>query len=1075
MKWRALLVAAMTVSVCATGALAPMPAVGAGGPAAACGRNAVPPCRFSHLNASVVLDEGRNRMDARVGISVHATGEASTMYMVLNPAMEVSSIRDDAFGELTFRRMYAGVINVSLGRTVTDGLGLNLTMTYGGAVLTPSAGGGYWDYVGPEGSWVRPYGQYFPFDEQRDRTTSRLMITVPEDEVAVAPGFAAGNVTDPANGTASYIWESAQPLSGLSFVAGHLVHTTVVVGQAPYHVYFRPEHSAAASDYGTELARIAAFYTSLLGPAGYQNLTIVEVDDKFAAWGQTVPSMIWLAARNFAGPFPYRLLAHELGHQWWGVDVEGREYSDNWVQEGFAGYCEAMYEMAVYGSRGYLDYCKTQYFNMFVQSPDPEPSLADNDYDLATTKGPWVLHMLRYVTGDGAFNRTLYDFHRDFNGLRADPNDFSAEALSITKMDLGAFFDFWLNGSGRLDYALNDPVIYQGPGAARRLQAGLENRGGPAAVPVDIGFYDESGLPIALLPKDWNGTATNETVRYDIDYSVDTVKLDPDGWLLDAHPSNNEAPTRSARLDLRALGLRVSPPDPWENESFVVSADLASASSEGPLDVEVGLLADGVQAGNGTATLPASGPASVTFNLTLAAGAHRLAVLLDPRGTYFETDTANNAAALNVTVRQRPPPAPDLRLLPGGLGFAPAGAAGGDAATLYARVDNIGLADARNVTVQFWIDSRDDGYVGRSGELSIPAGGSAIANLSWAAVQGRHEVLARAELGSGDDGNMSDNEASTLIYVRIAPTALLASSSYDVGAGDWVELTGSASTVEGTVAYYLFDFGDGETAGWLRDAASWHSYASIGSYAARSKVMDDTGRESDWSSPVTVRVRGAPPMATIIARPLAGYVFTSFAFSSLSYDGERSISDVAWSFGDGRGARGPQVNHTFSTHGDFMVLLTVRDDAGLSTQASVMVRVWDSPPMPAVSMDRASASLGEPILFSGRGSSDPDDPLSNLTYAWDFGDGQRALGVNASYAFRSPGIHRVVLTVSDGNQSAEKAVSVQVSRRAAAAAQKQAIGWLSWAILAALLAAMGLLVAAMMIPDDKRKRGEEEE
>jgi hypothetical protein len=232
---------------------------------------------------------------------------------------------------------------------------------------------------------------------------------------------------------------------------------------------------------------------------------------------------------------------------------------------------------------------------------------------------------------------------------------------------------------------------------------------------------------------------------------------------------------------------------------------------------------------------------------------------------------------------------------------------------------------------------------------------------------------------------------------------------------------------------------------------------------------------SDWSASVTVRVRGHPPTAAISARPLAGYVSTGFAFSSLSYEGSGSISELAWSFGDGRGARGEQANHAFSAHGDFLVTLTVRDDAGLSAQASVMVRVWDSPPMPAISMDRGSAPLGEPILFSGRGSSDPDDPLPNLTYAWDFGDGQRALGVNASYAFRSPGIHRVVLTVSDGNQSAERAVDVQVGWKAAAAVQKPGPGWPSWAILAALLAAAGLLLAAMMIPDDKRKRGEEEE
>lgn len=1065
---------ALTVSVCGTGAFRPVTASGADACAAAPRQDRAPSCRFLHLNASVVLDEANNSMEAMVRVSLVTDAETSTIYTVLNPAMDVSGIKDESFGPLSFRRMYAGVINVSLGRNVPGGAGLNLTMAYGGTVATPSAQGGYWDYVGPEGGWVRPYGQYFPYDEQRDRTTSRLSITVPGDEVAVGPGFAVGNISDPVNGTVSYIWESAQPISGLSFVSGHLVHTTVVVGPTPYHVYFRPEHSAAASDYGTELARIGAFYGSLLGPAGYRNLTIVELDDKFAAWGQTVPTMIWLATRNFGGPFPYRLLAHELGHQWWGVDVEGREHSDNWVQEGFAGYCEAMYEMAVYGSRGYLDYCKIQYFNQFVQSPGTEPALADNDYDLAATKGPWVLHMLRYIIGDLAFNRTLYEFHRDFYGRRADPNDFSAEALSSTKMDLGAFFDFWLNTSGRLDYALNDPAMFQGPGALRRLQMGLENRDGPAGVPVDMGFYDEAGIPIALFPKAWNASTHNITVHHDIDYAVDTVKLDPDAWLLDVHPSNNEAPTRPAHLDFWALVLRASPPDPWENERFVLTADLASASSEGPLDVGVELLADGRPAGNLTVTLPASGPASVAMNLTLAAGAHLLAVLLDPRGDYLETDTANNAASLNITVRQRPPPAPDVRVLPGGLGLSPAGAAGGDAATLYARVENLGQADALNVTVRFWMDSLDAGYVGRSGELSIPAGEVALAAVPWQAVQGMHEVLARAELASGDDGDAGNNEASALIYVRVRPTAILSASLYEAGTGDWVELDGAASAAEGNVGHYLFDFGDGETGGWLADAASWHRYGSPGSYRARLKVMDDTGRESEWSAPVTIKVLAAPPVAVLSVRPRTGDVLTSFRFFSLSYGNDGSALEATWSFGDGRGARGNETGHAYAAWGDYTVSLTVRDDAGRTSVATEVIRVRDLPPMPAISLDKRSAVVGERIEFSARGSSDPDDPLPALSFMWDFGDGQKAQGVDASYAFRGPGTHRVVLTASDGNQTAESAVTVVV-RSAPPAPVPERSSWLPWAVLAALLAAMGLLVASMMIPDDRRRGREEEE
>jgi hypothetical protein len=437
--------------------LVPSPAMGAlwQWPADACvqvpgeakERGFVPTSYFRHLNASVAVLEGSNRMDVSIRISLVAARETNHVFVTLNPAMDVASVRDESFGALSYKNLYGSVLNISLGRTVPAGTGLNLSLAYGGTVLnTPDGGTSYWDYVGTEGSWVRTYGWYFPYDEQRDRTTSRITVTVPAGKVAVAPGVLSGTVPDAANGTVSYTWENAYPASGLSFVAAALNHTTVMIGPTPYEVYFRSDHSGSAQAYAAELNRVAGFYTTFLGPAGYRNLTVAEVPDKFAAWGQTVPSMIWLASRNFAGPFPYRILAHELGHQWWGVDVQGEQFQDNWLQEGFAGYCEALYEMAVYGSRGYLDYCRTQYINQFVQSSDPEPTLSGNSYELAASKGPWVLHMLRYIVGDERFNRTLLDFHQNFSGLQAAPFDFVEVAVSEYGPGLEGFFDFWLNG-----------------------------------------------------------------------------------------------------------------------------------------------------------------------------------------------------------------------------------------------------------------------------------------------------------------------------------------------------------------------------------------------------------------------------------------------------------------------------------------------------------------------------------------------------------------------------------------------------------------------------------------------------
>jgi len=53
------------------------------------------------------------------------------------------------------------------------------------------------------------------------------------------------------------------------------------------------------------------------------------------------------------------------------------------------------------------------------------------------------------------------------------------------------------------------------------------------------------------------------------------------------------------------------------------------------------------------------------------------------------------------------------------------------------------------------------------------------------------------------------------------------------------------------------------------------------------------------------------------------------------------------------------------------------------------------------------------IGFDGSGSSDPDDIGSDLTFYWNFGDGETATGVAPVHAFSTPGTHTVTLTVTD--------------------------------------------------------------
>ena len=93
------------------------------------------------------------------------------------------------------------------------------------------------------------------------------------------------------------------------------------------------------------------------------------------------------------------------------------------------------------------------------------------------------------------------------------------------------------------------------------------------------------------------------------------------------------------------------------------------------------------------------------------------------------------------------------------------------------------------------------------------------------------------------------------------PQAILGVSPLRVRAGaESVRFDGSASfDPDGTVARYLFDFGDGTVLTWIEQPVRYHTYDRPGEYQARLKVQDDLGLTSAWSASQVVIVQDLPP------------------------------------------------------------------------------------------------------------------------------------------------------------------------------------------------------------------------
>ncbi len=306
---------------------------------------------------------------------------------------------------------------------------------------------------------------YIPiYDYPNDRTTSEMILTVPADWLTVSNGKLLG-VQDAPNGQKTWTWRQSLPVSTylISFVAGEYKEKKDTWRNIPV-TYSVPRGMEDTIDPTFSHTKdMLAFFSDRFGVAyPWDQYAQTAVDD-FVASGMENVSATTLAARDmlhaeFASERPEAedgLISHEMTHQWFGDLVTCKDWTNTWLNEGFATFGATLWEEHYYG----VDASSYRYWrdqNTWMQSRElyaipivtrdinDSVEYVGNVYD----KAGWVIHMLREQMGDEAFFRALKHYleaNRLQNVVSADLSK-AVEESSGTNVD--QFFDQWIYGAG---------------------------------------------------------------------------------------------------------------------------------------------------------------------------------------------------------------------------------------------------------------------------------------------------------------------------------------------------------------------------------------------------------------------------------------------------------------------------------------------------------------------------------------------------------------------------------------------------------------------------------------------------
>src|SRR5205085_10729579 len=133
-------------------------------------------------------------------------------------------------------------------------------------------------------------------------------------------------------GKVTYTYRFDQKSFPGTVLAGkYVIQPSTAVG-ADITLYLKEAHQQYAGSYGETAAKILEYYSHQFGALPQQHLAVAEIDDN-SVGGYSAPGLVAIASRGFSRPVNYRLLAHEIAHQWWRCLVSPASLNDAFLDE----------------------------------------------------------------------------------------------------------------------------------------------------------------------------------------------------------------------------------------------------------------------------------------------------------------------------------------------------------------------------------------------------------------------------------------------------------------------------------------------------------------------------------------------------------------------------------------------------------------------------------------------------------------------------------------------------------------------------------------------------------------------
>jgi len=242
---------------------------------------------------------------------------------------------------------------------------------------------------------------------------------------------------------------------------------------------------------------------------------------------------------SFMVGFDRQLIAHEMGHQWFGDKVTCGTWKDIWLNEGFATYLAMLVIENFDGVDAFVNE-KADMISNITSLPNGNLYLTDDQATnvnrifssrLSYDKGGMVLEMLRFKMGDTAFFQALRNYlaDPDLAYKYAVTANLQSHLEAVYGQSLTEFFNDWVYNQGYPTY--NITAQNWGAGQARFVINQTQSDASVSffEMPVPVRIYGAGGQQADLVLEN---TSNGQVIITSVPFPITSIEFDPERHII---------------------------------------------------------------------------------------------------------------------------------------------------------------------------------------------------------------------------------------------------------------------------------------------------------------------------------------------------------------------------------------------------------------------------------------------------------------------------------------------------------------------------------------------------------------